>query len=110
MTEEIVSRLIRSAASLKPEWFLEFWMSGEAEELTGLPEEGSLIQGSLIVGKILRSPRIRSLIQELKNDFLERRLCFEEELVAVAYHPSRMLEWTMDWKEKSELVERWGIA
>ena len=106
MTEEIVARLIRSAASLKPEWFLEFWMSGEAGLL---PAEETMLQGSLIVGKILGSPRIRSLIDELKKDFLGRRLCFEEELVAVAYEPSRMLEWTMDWLEKSELVDRWGL-
>jgi len=101
LSEELLLRLFDQAADLYPEWFMEFWMSGEADEIP---------LNNHPLGKMLATDAVISWLVARKSDFYARRLRFTNELLAVTHHPSRTLDCTMDWKELEEFRERWGCG
>jgi hypothetical protein len=99
LTEVLLLRVFDDAADTYPEWFLEFWMTGEADEIP---------LNNHPLGKILTTEAVIAWLVARKYDFYARRLSFTEELLAVTHHPSRPLESRMDWKEMEEFKGRWG--
>ena len=105
VSEEAVMYLLLAVMHLRPEWFLEFWMTGwpacEAELLS---------KSHNPVARILEGEKVQRWFADKKREFYQRRLVFGEELLAVTHHPSRFMDWTMDWKEKGELEARWNLS
>jgi len=104
-SEDTIFRLLDDAARLYPEWFLEFWMTSEPRA-----EAELLSKSHHPMARILEGERMQNWLGGQKRKFYERRLLFTEELLAVTHHPSRFANWTMDWKERSEFMARWGIS
>jgi len=103
-TENVFFWLFYDAAKLHPEWFLEFWMTAVPESQSDL-----LAKSSHPVARILEGARMAEWLRAQKEAFYGRRPVFAEELLAVAHHPSRFLEWTLDWRERAEVEGRWDI-
>jgi len=103
VSEGVVMSLFNEAALLYPEWFLEFWMTGPGAYAELLSKSHHPM------ARILEGEGMRQWLGGQKRKFYERRLVFAEDLIAVACHPSRFVEWTVDWEEKAELTRRWGL-
>lgn len=107
LSENLVFWLFYDAARLHPEWFLEWFSGGFAD---GDKKTYQVLGRSRChpMTHILEGERMAKWIQAQKAKFYGRRLIFTEELVAVTHHPSRCIEWTMDWEAKMEFENRWG--
>ena len=107
LSENLVFWLFYDAARLHPEWFLEWFSGGFAD---GDKKTYQVLGRSRChpMTHILEGERMAKWVQAQKAKFYGRRLIFTEELVAVTHHPSRCIEWTMDWEAKMDFENRWG--
>ena len=97
-----ITKLLDDASSLHPEWFLEFWMSGEHTK--------QIHESKHPISRILENVWVEKLFAQKRAEFYKRSLPFREELLALIYASAkRTVDWTMDWREARDLKQRWKL-
>jgi hypothetical protein len=94
-----------------PVWAHTFWATDTHLEIinTAIERKPSLRDHPLTL--ILTGERYKAWLLESKKAWYEcqkqRMNCVKEELVAVTYHPSRFITWTITHEDQAELARNW---